>query len=187
MGTSLTSWYQLLSLGMRVLLGSAVLFLQLAGCAAFAQAAQGTLARDALSLAWRTYLIPEYGTRVDYPAGIFSPSGPPGKGVGERFETEDGRAVLTIYSHENSAGDTPAAYVRKNLRVKSAALDYQRITGSFFAISLEGDGLIYYSRCNFSGPARRVAHCFDLVYPQDEKRAWDPVVTRISLSLQPKQ
>jgi len=172
---------------MRVLLASAVLFLQLAGCAAFAQAAQRTLARDALSLDWRTYLIPEYGTRVDYPAGIFSPSGPPGKGVGERFETEDGRAVLTIYSDENSAGDTPAAYVRKNLRVKSAALDYQRITGSFFAISLEGDGLIYYSRCNFSGPARRVAHCFDLVYPQGEKRAWDPVVTRISLSLQPKQ
>ena len=67
-----------------------------------------------------------------------------------------------------------------------AALDYERTTRSFFAISLERDGVVYYSRCNFSGRREGAIHCFDLVYPQDEKRAWDPVVTRISLSLRPK-
>ena len=36
---------------------------------------------------------------------------------------------------------------------------------------MERDGLIYYSRCNFSG-GMRVTHCFDLVYPHEEKRAW---------------
>jgi hypothetical protein len=45
--------------------------------------------------------------------------------------------------------------------------------------------VILYSRCNFSGGARGVIHCFDLKYPQEEKRAWDAVVTRISLSLRP--
>jgi hypothetical protein len=28
-------------------------------------------------------------------------------------------------------------------------------------------------------------HCFDLVYPKEEERAWDAVATRISLSLRP--
>jgi hypothetical protein len=60
-----------------------------------------------------------------------------------------------------------------------------RIARSFFAISSERDGVILYSRCNFSGGARGVIHCFDLKYPQQEKRAWDAVVTRISLSLRP--
>ena len=46
------------------------------------------------------------------------------------------------------------------------------------------DGVILYSCCNFSR-ARRAIHCFDLVYPQEEKRFWDAVVTRINLSLRP--
>jgi hypothetical protein len=46
------------------------------------------------------------------------------------------------------------------------------------------DDTIYYSRCNFS---RSAIHCFDLVYPAREKRAWDSIVTRISLSLRPLQ
>jgi hypothetical protein len=146
---------------------------------AFAQVGQGPT--------WRTFVIPEYGTRIEYPAAIFAPVGATEKGLGKRFETSDGRAVLSIYSWENEAGDTPLNYLRKNLRVNPVGLDYQRITRSFFAISMERDGLIYYSRCNFSSGMRGVTHCFDLVYPQEEKRAWDPVVTRISLSLRPNE
>jgi hypothetical protein len=69
--------------------------------------------------------------------------------------------------------------------VDRSALDHVRIARSFFAISSERDGVILYSRCNFSGGARGVIHCFDLKYPQEEKRSWDAVVTRISLSLRP--
>jgi hypothetical protein len=105
------------------------------------------------------------------------------KGVGQRFERDDGRATLAVYARENEEGDTPASYLRKNLR--QSGLDYERVTRSFFAISMEREGTIYYSRCNFSRSARSAIHCFDLIYPQDEKRDWDPVVTRISLSLRP--
>jgi hypothetical protein len=66
-----------------------------------------------------------------------------------------------------------------------SALDYTRSARSFFAISSERDGVILYSRCNFSTRGRGAIHCFDLVYPQAEKRFWDAVVTRISLSLRP--
>jgi hypothetical protein len=53
----------------------------------------------------------------------------------------------------------------------------------FVAISSVRHVLIFYSRCNFSADA--AIHCFDLVYPRQEKRAWDAVVTRISRSLRP--
>ena len=82
-------------------------------------------------------------------------------------------------------GESPATYLRHNLRVDRSALDYERIARSFFAISLEREGVILYSRCNFSSRVRAAIHCFDLTYPQEKKRSWDAVVTRISLSLRP--
>jgi hypothetical protein len=135
------------------------------------------------SLDWQTFEVPDFGTRVEYPARIFAPSGKTRRGVGRRFKSPDGRAILAIYAIDNEAGDTPGSYLRKYLR--QPRLGYERVTRSFFAISKEGGGLIYYSRCNFSRTAKAAVHCFDLIYPQEEKRVWDPVVTRISLSLRP--
>ena len=138
------------------------------------------------ALDWQTFLVPEFGTTVDYPAGIFSvPDGKAEKGFGQRFNSADGRSVLTIYTRENEDGDTPASYLKNNLRVGRTALDYERVARSFFAISSTRHGLIFYSRCNFSTDAGGAIHCFDLVYPQEEKRAWDAIVTRISRSLRP--
>jgi hypothetical protein len=137
----------------------------------------GATTRDRAGLDWQTFQVPEYGTHVEYPARLFAPVGEAEKGVGQRFER-----VLSIYARENQDDDTPAGYLRKNLR--QPVLDYERVTRSFFAISMERDGTIYYSRCNFSARHSTI-HCFDLVYPQSEKKAWDPVVTRISLSLRP--
>jgi hypothetical protein len=148
-----------------------------------ALSAKAALWEHAGSLDWQSFKVPEYGTRLEYPSKIFVPVGQAEKGVGRRFERSDGRAVLSVYARENEDNDTPASYLRKNLRQRG--LDYERVTRYFFAISMERDGTIYYSRCNFLRSGRSSIHCFDLVYPQDEKRAWDPVVTRISLSLRP--
>ena len=134
---------------------------------------------------WRTFEVPAFGTAIQYPANIFIPAGRPEMGVGQRFERADEPAVLSIYARSNDAGETPRTYLRKHLRVERSELDYVRIAPSFFAISSERDGVILYSRCNFSGGARGVIHCFDMKYPQEEKRSWDAVVTRISLSLRP--
>jgi hypothetical protein len=134
---------------------------------------------------WRTFEVPDFGTSIQYPASIFTPAGRPEMGLGQRFERADGRAVLSIYARSNKAGDTPRTYLRKHLRVERTELDYVRIARSFFAISSERDGVILYSRCNFSGGPPGVVHCFDLKYPQEEKRSWDAVVTRLSRSLRP--
>ena len=142
--------------------------------------------REREELDWQSFQVPEFGTTVDYPASIFSePDGRPEKGTGQRFDSANGRAVMTIYARENEDGDTPASYLKKNLRVARSALDYERVTRSFFAISLERNGVVLYSRCNFSSDAGGAIHCFDLVYPQAVNRNWDEIVTRISRSLRP--
>jgi hypothetical protein len=135
---------------------------------------------------WTTFYVPDFGTQIEYPAGIFAKEeGNSEKGIGRRFSSTDGRSLFTIYSRANEAGETPAAYLRNNLRVSRAALGYERVTRSFFAISSVRQGMIFYSRCNFSADAGGAIHCFDLVYPQQAKRAFDYVVTRISRSLRP--
>jgi hypothetical protein len=66
---------------------------------------------------WKEFQIPDLGTRVDYPAAVFSVSdGKSEVGMGERLSTADRRASLTIYSRANETGETPASYLRKNLR-----------------------------------------------------------------------
>jgi hypothetical protein len=88
------------------------------------------------SLDWQTFEVPDFGTRVEYPARIFAPSGKTRRGVGRRFKSPDGRAILAIYAIDNEAGDTPGSYLRKYLR--QPRLGYERVTRSFFAISKEG-------------------------------------------------
>ena len=124
---------------------------------------------------WGTFEIPDFGTSIQYPASIFAPAGKPRTGSGQRFERADGRAVLSIYSRKNDAGESPRTYLRHNLRMARSTLDYTRITRSFFAISSERDGVNLYSRCNFSNHRWGMIHCFDLSYPQEEKRARDPL------------
>src|SRR5256885_1936527 len=98
---------------------------------------------------WRTFEVPDFGTSIQYPASIFTPAGQPETGLGQRFERDDGRAVLSIYARPNEAGESPKTYLRNNLRVERSALDYVRIARSFFAISLERDGVILYSHPEF--------------------------------------
>jgi hypothetical protein len=142
--------------------------------------------RQSAGLDWQTFTIPGFGTQVEYPAGIFEvPEGRAEQGVGERLRSADGRAVLTIYSRENDRAETPASYLKNNLRLARSALDYERVAPTFFAISSVRQGVIFYSRCNFSSEMGGAVHCFDLIYPQREQRAWDAIVTRISRSLRP--
>ena len=134
---------------------------------------------------WQVF-TDQFGTRVDYPADVFSHSGGQSeRGIGERFRTPDSDAILEVYSLPNTPQYTPERFLRDNLQMPRNQLQYQRVTPSFFAISDVRDGVVYYSRCNFSRSPRPLISCIDLKYPEEQERAWDDVVTRISRSLRP--
>jgi hypothetical protein len=91
---------------------------------------------------------------------------------------------LAVYSQENLRQATPRTYLKRNNLLPRRMIEYVRVIRSFFAISAAMEGMIFYSRCNFS-PRSSTIHCFDLKYPASEKQAWNDVVTRISRSLEP--
>jgi hypothetical protein len=131
---------------------------------------------------WTTY-ADGHGTIVDFPANLFPVSeGAPPIGNGRRFRTADGRADVSVYTLPNEERQTPRAYLSRHLKSDFKNLDYNRVSDRFFAVSGIVRGKTFYSRCNFAGP-RGVMHCLYLNYPARETRAWDRVVTRMSLSL----
>ena len=135
---------------------------------------------------WQIFVEPQFGTQIDLPAGVFSLSGGASeRGIGERFRNADGNAILEVYSLPNTPGFTPASFLRANLQMPRSELGYERVTSSFFAISSVREGTVYYSRCNFSRSPRPLISCFDVKYPETQERAWDALVTRMSLSLRP--
>jgi|SRR5689334_2145970 len=87
----------------------------------------------------------------------------------------------------NLRREAPATYLKRNYKAPGRAMDYVRVTRSFFAVSAANQGTVYYSRCNFSGRSGGTIHCVDIKYPVSEKQAWDDIVTRISRSLEPRE
>jgi hypothetical protein len=106
------------------------------------------------------------------------------KGFGQRFNSADGRAVLTVYSRENEAGDTPASYLENNLRTGRSALDYERVTRTLLRDLLGTPGAHLLQPLQFLRRRRRDP----LLRPglsAGGKARLGPVVTRISRSLRP--
>ena len=136
----------------------------------------GTLAQ---SLEWQRYTLPESGASVDLPRAIFSKDvGQTEQGFGRRFTTPDGHATFALQSIENAAQESPAEFLAK--KNPPPNIIYKRVTQRFFVVSSIRKDLIWYDRCNFAG---RYVNCVMVNYPAAEKRHWDGIVTRISLSL----
>jgi hypothetical protein len=137
---------------------------------------------DDAQLTWT--MAEESGMRVDYPAGIFTVDlGSPEKGPGRVLRSEDGAAGFAFYVQSNMEHDTPASFLRSRLSAPRTKMSYVRVTERFVAVSGAGGGRIYYGRCNFPDGRSGPIHCMELVYSKSEKRFWDPIVTRVSLSL----
>jgi hypothetical protein len=124
------------------------------------------------------------GTVVQYPRGIFAVEAPDENAAERVLTTVDGRARLHISARRNERNESPAQYLRRVFATNRERLTYDRVTDKFFAVSVPHKGRIFYRRCNFANNG--LIHCIELQYPGSEKRAWDDIVTRISLSLRPK-
>jgi hypothetical protein len=133
---------------------------------------------SAKPVGWTTYAIAESGTTVDIPSSIFTERTGHPDGYGQRFETSDGRADLTVQSVPNTHKESPAAFLAK--KHPPPNMQYKRVTPRFFAVSSYKGDKVWYDRCNFSA---RFVHCVLINYPASEEHSWDDVVTRISLSL----
>jgi hypothetical protein len=130
---------------------------------------------------WGRYRDRDFGMAFDFPAHIFSLKSAEQEGEGVVFSTPDDRARIRVFGFRNEANDTPRRYLSRIGNPEQARFTYVRTTPRFFVASGTRDGMISYRRCNFFRDKR--VSCFQLDYPEGEKREWDNIVTRISLSL----
>jgi hypothetical protein len=122
------------------------------------------------------------GTEVPYPTDLFTDRAERDT-PGQVLTSADGRARLHVFVLQNDRNETPRQFIRRVIVDDRRTLTYERVTSRFFVFSApEGDRILY-RRCNF---ARDRIHCVDLRYPRAEKRAFDGIVTRMSLSLRPR-
>jgi len=119
----------------------------------------------------------------DLPAHVFSLKSAEQGNDGVVFSTPDRRARIRVFGFPNEGNDTPKSYLRRIAKPGEARFSYVRTTPRFFVASGTRDGNIFYRRCNFHSARDNRVSCFQLDYPAREKRAWDKIVTRISLSL----
>jgi len=124
------------------------------------------------------------GTSVPFPADLFTVRGGEGTPRGEVFTSADGRARLHIFALANEHNETPAQFIKRVIVDDRRKLTYERVARDFFVFSAPENDRILYRRCNFARD--RMIHCVDLRYPRAEKRAFDGIVTRMSLSLRPR-
>jgi hypothetical protein len=132
---------------------------------------------------WSRYHDPERGISFQFPAHIFRPAAADEGARGTVFATPDGRARLRLFGFVNTRNQTPRSYLAGIPEYRAETFHYVRTGPRFFVASAVRDGMILYRRCNFSARADRRVACLQLEYPQGEKRAWDDVVSRVSLSL----
>jgi hypothetical protein len=132
---------------------------------------------------WEQYRDRELGLTVDLPFHVFPRETAEQKESATAFSTPDGRARIRLSGFTNEDNETPSGYLNRIARFDAASFTYIRATSRFFVASGISEDMIFYRRCNFSkSPDKRIG-CVQLDYPEREKRAWDDIVTRISLSL----
>lgn len=125
---------------------------------------------------WTALYLPS-GTGIEYPSGIFrsrhtrSDSQPV-------YSRNDGDASFSLFDERKSSS---LSLERAANQAADIPISYRRVTPTFFVLSGARRGAIFYRRCNVSGGTHLA--CFDLAYPQTERKQWDNIVTRMSRSL----
>ena len=101
-------------------------------------------------------------------------------GDGQVFVTEDGHARLLVGALVNNSGFTSVAY-QKHVAFASYGkykVTYRPLGRSWFVLSGEGDGKIFYEKVIFSCSGRLI-NSFAMIYPIERRDVFDPLVEQI--------
>lgn len=141
------------------------------------------VAGSASAAEWEVYRNARFGTTVDVPADVFRPLPAPDNGDGQRFESADGRASLTVFAGNNVERRTLRQLIQAaESDATGERITYRKAGRSWFVISgFRGDDVFY--RKLLLSEGGRVGHTVELVYPAAEKATYDRLTARIANSL----
>lgn len=129
---------------------------------------------------WVEHRNEKYGFRLEYPADVFKLERTTQAGDGHGFVSADGKARLLVGALQNDEGSTPAAYqdyIARN-SYGSFKVTYRPLGETWFVLSGEGDGKIFYEKVIFSCSGKLI-NSFAMVYPIDSRSVFDPLLERM--------
>jgi hypothetical protein len=132
---------------------------------------------------WVAYRNERYGVFLRYPADVLQPERTSEAGDGQVFVSRDGNARLLVGALPNSDRQSPAAYQEQIARESypDYHVTYRRVSGSWFALSGEGNGKTFYEKVIFSCNGRLI-NSFAMIYPTAQSGLFDRVVEGIEKS-----
>ncbi|MFN3867670.1 MAG: hypothetical protein ACK4MF_01235 [Hyphomicrobiaceae bacterium] len=152
--------------------------------ATVAAAAPGTVD----GAAWQNYTHPRLQFRLSFPADIFAIDPAANLDDGLALRNADGSARLLIGAFENE-DDASLGDYRKVVLERSylgAKLDYAPVRKTWFVVSGERDGKMFYERVDFTCGGRRITS-WAMIYPVAERRRYDRIVERIAPTYVPSR
>ena len=135
---------------------------------------------------WTEYRNERYGFSLSYPADLFVVERTAEAGDGQVFVATDADARLLVGALSNDSGYTPATYQDYIARHSYGQyqIGYRRLGKTWFVLSGEGGGKIFYEKVMFTC-AGRLINSFAMIYPSDQRHLFDPVVERIEDTFRP--
>jgi hypothetical protein len=130
-----------------------------------------------------SYYNARFGFSLRLPGNHFVAGEPRNPESGGLWQTRDGRVRVLAVAAANESGSSLEAYRKFVMETayKTAKFDYLPIRDTWFVLSGEMDGRIFYERISFVCEGRYI-YGWQMTYPAAEKRRWDPIVETIHRS-----
>ena len=129
---------------------------------------------------WQSYRNERFGLSLSYPGRVFRIERTSEAGDGVVFGAPGTDARMLVGALPNRDRHTVATYQDFVARKSYAAyrIHYRPKGNTWFVLSGEGDGKIFYEKVVFSCGGRLI-NSFALIYPAADRRIFDPIVERI--------
>ena len=146
----------------------------------------GPVAAQDQANSWPQYRNERYGFSLHFPSSVFAVEKQSEAGDGQVFVSKDGEARLLVGALKNADALTPSAYQEFIARESYAAysISYRRGGETWFVMSGEGNGKTFYEKVMFSCSGRLI-NSFAMLYPTEQRKAYDPIVEKIENSFRP--
>lgn len=135
---------------------------------------------QAQSSRWSEYRNEKYRLTLKYPYDLFVVERTAEAGDGQVFVTRKGDARLLVGALLNDAGFTPATYQDYIARQSYGEYEitYRPKGRTWFVLSGEGDGKVFYEKVMFSCAGRLISS-FAMIYPKEKRAVFNPIVERM--------
>jgi hypothetical protein len=161
-------------------------FLGLALCCATIEGAAAAPTPAARLSDWNTIENDRHGFSIAYPGSVFQPKELSTAAEGRLLESRDGNARLLIGAFGNAERLSLSAYrqflIERNY--PGASIDYAPVRKTWFVLSGERDGVMFYERVSFTCGGRLITS-WAMYYPVRERRFYDRVVEEVAPTFTP--